>query len=238
MISRPYIYSKYITENITIQNDILPNMYSWLSGNKNGAVDSNITTFKSVGGNVFVQFEKSKYWGKDLWDDLVAPYYASPMNVETWRSGSGGRMSSICGDGPKQNQEEYDVYMVAEVKMPDGTSWEGSQDHSKWGCTTGSDVYASCVGDINRMCSQETRGGGALCSGDEGMWKAFESIVSSVESCYEYDPCYPNGTSTQCYWCQTAAPTPSPQKMRRVSGDLHDAQILCVIKSVWFDCGF
>ena len=213
MISRPYIYSTYITENTTIQEDILPNMYSWLSGNKNGAVDSNITTFKSVGGNEFVQFEKSKYWGKDLWDDLVAPYYASPMNVETWRSGSGGRMSSICGNGPKQDEEEYDVYMVSTVSMPQsagGDSWGGNQDHSKWGSTTNSDVYASCVGDINRMCSQETRGGGALCSDDEGMWKAFDSIISSVESCYEYDPCYPNGTSTQCYWCPTASPTSSP----------------------------
>ena len=48
-------------------------------------------------GKEFYQFAKSAAWGKDLWDDLVSPYFDTPLSVETWRDGSGGRMSSMCG---------------------------------------------------------------------------------------------------------------------------------------------
>ena len=58
------------------------------------------------------------------------------------------------------------------------------------------------------MCSQETRGGGALCTKNSRLWAAFNSSIVSVESCYQYDPCL--GTSTQCYWCPTKAPTVKP----------------------------
>jgi hypothetical protein len=35
----------------------------------------------------------------------------------------------------------------------------------------------SCVGDINRMCSQEKRGGGALCTEDYSLWVAFNRCL-------------------------------------------------------------
>lgn len=127
------------------------------------------------------------------------------MNVETWRDGAGGRMSSICGSSSKAvKDQKYDVYMISGVTV-DGVSWEGTADHSKWGTTTAeSGKTVSCVGDINRMCSQEKRGGGAMCSADIALWTAFNSVISGVEGCYAYDPCQPYGHSSQCYWCSAS----------------------------------
>ena len=37
-------------------------------------------------------FAKAREWGKDLYDDLVAPSLETALNVETWRNGAGGRL--------------------------------------------------------------------------------------------------------------------------------------------------
>lgn len=116
---------------------------------------------------------------------------------------------SICDDSGLKSTEEFGVYEVANVLMPDGISWMGTQDHSKWCSSLSSNVEISCVGDINRMCSQESRGGGAMCSTNSNLWIAFNSIIKSVESCYQWNPCYPSQNSTQCYWCTSPAPTAS-----------------------------
>lgn len=58
------------------------------------------------------------------------------------------------------------------------------------------------------MCSQETRGGGAICLIDSGLWNAFNRSVAALEGCWQYDPCL--GSSTQCYWCPSKAPTKLP----------------------------
>ena len=160
MINRPYIYSRIFSYSL---KESLPKLYSWLNYNYESWVSSSVTPFQSLDGKEYLQFAKSGKWGMDLWDDLVAPQLQSPMNVETWRNGAGGRMSSICGSGPKAvKKEAYDIYMIAEVTV-DGVSWQGTEDHSKWGSTTAqSGKTVSCVGDINRMCSQEERGGNQL----------------------------------------------------------------------------
>jgi len=49
------------------------------------------TTITSVDGKEFLQFGKSRSWAKDLYEDFVAYEYNANLNVETWRSGSGGR---------------------------------------------------------------------------------------------------------------------------------------------------
>uniref|UniRef100_A0A0B7A617 Uncharacterized protein n=1 Tax=Arion vulgaris TaxID=1028688 RepID=A0A0B7A617_9EUPU len=41
----------------------------------------------------------------------------------------------------------------------------------------------TCVGDINRMISQFTRGGGTLCLQNSSVWTSFYNSVTG------YDPC-------------------------------------------------
>jgi len=208
MIDRPYIYSTYITSTIANQ---LPEFNDWLNKNHNSVTTNSTTLIESLGGNDFTQFAKSQSYGEDLWDDLVAPFYKTTMNVDTWISGTGGRMSSMCGPDA-DNIVKYDIYQVDNITMSDGVSWLNTKDHSKWAAARvnfNSQNYASCVGDNNRMCSQEKRGGGALCTSiDSNLWNAFNHIVTSVESCFEHNPC--GGSGSQCFWCPSLSPNISP----------------------------
>lgn len=197
-ISRPYIYDA--SAGSKDLQAMMPDFTTWVQGDYGNADTAWNKDIKSVAGHTYTLFEKGKNWGKDLWDDLVGPHYKSAMYVETWRSGSGGRIGSICANETIPKSDSYDVWEVANIIMPDGETWTGTKDHSKWGAGKGSDFY--CVGDLNRMCSQETRGGGALCRKDSYINTAFNSIVKDVESCWSYDPC--TGTYDSCYWC--AAP--------------------------------
>ena len=216
MIDRPYIYDSNISDNAAAQ---LPAFNSWLDHEYSQAL-SNISEFLSYDNATFYQFAKSKYWGKDIWDDLVAPYFETPLYVETWRDGSGGRMSSICGPNAS-SIVEYDIYEIANMEMDDSVAWKGTQDHSKWAIAASNDnataaiesgvlsgAIAACVGDMNRMCSQENRGGGALCTESAALWTAFNKTVVDLETCFEYYPC--GGSGSQCWWCPTAMPTYYP----------------------------
>jgi deoxyribonuclease-2 len=235
-IDRPFIYDYNITTEMSNQ---LPEFNLWIDKVQPPSTDTNSSTpFLSSNGQVFYQMAKSKAWAMDLWDDLVAPYFNTSINVETWRSGSGGRMGSICNGNESGNNpysfviDEYDVYEISNMEMNDGDSWTGTQDHSKWAIARPSNQVQfrdtspnqiidediknlqgsimSCVGDMNRMCSQEKRGGGALCTEDYNLWVAFNATIVSEEPCWEYNPCQPFGHSTQCYWCPTTSPTSAP----------------------------
>jgi len=40
-----------------------------------------------------------------------------------------------------------------------------------------------CIGDINRMASQDKRGGGTVCFGNLNVWKRFNEVVAETEAC-------------------------------------------------------
>jgi hypothetical protein len=53
-------------------------------------------SIESQSGAEYLQFAKSGSWGRDLYDDFVAPTLGAGLAVETWRLGAGGRMGSVC----------------------------------------------------------------------------------------------------------------------------------------------
>mmetsp|Transcript_5294 Transcript_5294/g.17726 ORF Transcript_5294/g.17726 Transcript_5294/m.17726 type:complete len:236 (+) Transcript_5294:128-835(+) len=194
LVSRPYVYESQVSSGLSAQ---LPNLAALADHDHNSDDDTWVTDFKSFGGQPFRRYDKSKYWAEDLYEDLVAPQEGDDLYVETWRDGSGGRMPSFCGDGSlaQQYPKDYDVYEVAEVAV-NGVSWLGTEDHSKWAAGVSSSFV--CVGGINRMCSQENRGGGTACTTSSSLHAAFTSTISSTEDCWAYDPCT---GSSECYWC-------------------------------------
>ena len=129
MLDRVYIYSSKIPGTSFVAK-YLPNFFNLISDDHDRAQSTSTTTsvfsFLSLAGKEYFQFAKSGKWGKDLWDDLVAPYFDMSMNVETWRDGVGGRMGSRC-----PASEGLDINMISTIKMPDGISWDGTRDHSK-----------------------------------------------------------------------------------------------------------
>lgn len=207
-VDDPLVYEGYVPPALL---DDLPSMSLLIDKDQRKDINNTVITFDSLGGTTYYQVAKSKEWDKDLWDDLVAPYFKTPLYVETWIKGGGGRQSSICNTSEQNSahpkQVPYDIYQVDLVKMPNGDTWTNTNDHSKYCVATQSSSLATCVGDINRMCSQERRGGGALCLEDEGQHTAFTAVVDSIEACYAEDPC----VKWDCYYCgNTAGPTGAP----------------------------
>lgn len=207
-VDDPLVYEGYIP---TSMEGSMPSMRLLIDKDQRTDINNTVATFNSAGDTAYFQFAKSKTWDKDLWDDLIAPYFETALYVETWIKGGGGRQSSICNTSSQNSahpkSQPYDIFQVDLVQMPNGDTWKNTEDHSKYCVSTQSDNKVTCVGDINRMCSQERRGGGALCVQDEGLHTAFTAVVDSVEACYAEDPC----VKWDCYYCgHTPGPTSEP----------------------------
>jgi len=73
---------------------------------------------------------------------------------------------------------------VDTVSLDDSNSWSYTMDHAKWGVSTNAHGKAvGCIGDINRMSSQEGRGGGTVCTNDDRIYYGFKYAISEVEAC-------------------------------------------------------
>lgn len=87
MVNYPYLYDSYISANL---ETMLPSFAAWIGGSQSSEL--NVTnSFSGIGGDTYIQFAKNKKWGRDLYDDFVAPTFNESLNVETWRLGAGGR---------------------------------------------------------------------------------------------------------------------------------------------------
>jgi len=143
---------------------------------------SNIRTLTSLAGQTFVSFAKSRHFGADLYDDLVAPYLQSNLLVETWLRSKGEILPSNCS-------AQYKVYKVSHITLPGKLAFYESKDHSKWAVTYAQDstqldsTYWTCIGDINRMKSQFYRGGGTVCLKNKSVWKSFRAAIDGFEHC-------------------------------------------------------
>jgi deoxyribonuclease-2 len=160
----------------------LPKTAAWLNDGAHTKVPTAVATkLTTTGGVAFTAFAKNREWAKDLYEDLVAKELGTGLAVESWQDGSGGKLASFCTSGGYA----YDVENVEEVTIQGGSAggenpWKKTHDHSKWAVAL--DGSVACIGDINRMASQEKRGGGTVCGG--GAFAAqMKATATSIETC-------------------------------------------------------
>lgn len=140
----------------------------------------------SKSGIPFVSFSKHPRFHDDLYSALVAPVLKSPLCTETWQRGSGTLLPSNCSiPYPVWNIKSINMSFYYMMKVAD-TGFISTSDHSKWAVSTEQSSQWTCIGDINRMASQEKRGGGTLCLKSEAVWKNFYSIISTIEICHNF----------------------------------------------------
>ncbi len=133
--------------------------------NPDAPADSDAIDCKSAGGLAFKVIAKNRKWGKDFWNDLVGPTLGADIDVETWIRGP--IPPTLDSDGIHKT---FDVKYVDFSTIGIPFSWPETHDHAKWGITVDSDWV--CVGDINRMISQEARGGATIAFQDAKLWAA------------------------------------------------------------------
>ena len=158
----PQVFSTRLPDSLD-KSDALYQLAQQLNPNAPG--DSNVIDLKSRGGLAFKVIAKNRKWGKDFWNDLVGPTLKEDMDDETWIRGK--IPPTLDSDGVHKT---FDIKYIDLSPLGVPWTWPETHDHAKWGITTKSDWV--CVGDINRMISQEKRGGGTIAFQDKTLWMA------------------------------------------------------------------
>ena len=122
--------------------------------------------FKSRAGMALRCIAKNRHWGGDFWIDLVGPALEVDLRVESWRRGR-------VPPEDEHGEQITDIQYVSLAPLGIPYEWHYTKDHAKWATSTTSDWV--CVADINRMVSQEKRGGGSICFQDKKLWAALSS---------------------------------------------------------------
>ena len=144
-------------------------------GDKSPVSDlSSMIKFQSRGGKTFHSFAKNRRWKKDFWIELVAPALQSDLLVESWIRGA------IPPD--EENGESIEDVLVLDFTNIglEGVSWKETKDHAKWAITIDEKKNWICVGDLNRMISQEKRGGGTVVFQEPRLWKSLFGAHSKI----------------------------------------------------------
>lgn len=138
---------------------------------------------KSLDNEIFVSFAKDGQFKKDIYSAVIAPDLKVSIATETWRRGSGINLPPACSSA-------YTVTDINQIKMAamsrnslQNISFSSKDDHSKWAVSQNSTQSWICVGDMNRMESQERRGGGALCFQSKPVGKAYRTLIADSDQC-------------------------------------------------------
>lgn len=135
--------------------------------------------FNSKAGKEFILIAKSRKWGEDFWLDLVSPELKCDLVVETWRRGTVTPLQD-----ERSNDFDEDTLDVAfKVNTSLTYQWPYTKDHAKWAIALENSTNSLpwvCVADLNRMVSQEKRGGGSLCFQESNLWQALKNAEEKL----------------------------------------------------------
>lgn len=143
--------------------------------------------FKSRGGKEFHLIAKSRKWGEDFWLDLVSPELKCDLIVETWRRGAVTPLQD-----ERSNDFDEDTLNLNFMLNPSlSYEWHYTKDHAKWAVALENSTNSLpwvCVADLNRMVSQEKRGGASLCFQEPRLWEALKNAEEKLHQLSDTNP--------------------------------------------------
>lgn len=169
------VYDSHVPGDIGQQN---PNLAVLGSDNiPNVKTPFHFCSFRSLAGKNFTDFAKSRYCDCELYSSIVAPALQNDMAVLSW-----GRPLMGSGCRPATQFDVLDISGMTLYNTPEGKiTYNETKEHSKLGFVAKNDMI--CVGDINRMTSQASRGGGTTCFADSGLWRALTTQIAEWNAC-------------------------------------------------------
>jgi deoxyribonuclease-2 len=177
LLNRPQLYdsrlyeSRHVTENYDYIRQLIDGKYSTLN-----VCDTSLLV--TTGGHPFKLYAKTAEWNNDLYAGCVTPTEKDTLWVESWIRGS--------AEGPTCPLSDYDTLDIKNLEFVVGDriySWKETQDHSKWAITANRDVV--CMGDINRMTTQYSRGGGTACFSDKILHSILKNATTKTNECLQ-----------------------------------------------------
>ena len=169
-LNRPQIYDSKISNTVAQTYHNISNLAKGKYTTAAICANENLAT---QGGQIFTIFAKSTQWNNDLYDSCVATRLGSDLWVESWIRGS--------AEGPNCPSSGYTTLDIQAVDFGSGISWSETKDHSKWCVAV--NVSTWCMGDINRMTTQYSRGGGTTCIQDSELFDALVKASIQTDSC-------------------------------------------------------
>lgn len=110
-----------------------------------------------------------------LYEDVIAPYFNVPLAVESW-----GRPYQDPACPPSSPVTTVNIDRIA---LNSQDTWDHYSDHAKWAISIGGDTNIACFCDMNRMDSQEVRGGSCLCNDNPSIYEALMNIIVITDKC-------------------------------------------------------
>jgi len=112
-----------------------------------------------------------------LFEDIISPYFDVCLAVESW-----GRpyQNPVCPE-----DGGHAILNIDHIAFNSQDTWDHYSDHSKWAISIGTkeNENVACLCDMNRMDSQEVRGGSCLCSKNPLLYGALNSIIIATDNC-------------------------------------------------------
>ncbi|XP_056099568.1 deoxyribonuclease-2-beta isoform X2 [Rhinichthys klamathensis goyatoka] len=130
---------------------------------------------KSVGGQTFFSFAKSRNYVDDIYTGWVAQALGTDLLVESWLH-QAHQLPSNCSL-PRH------VMNINRVCLPGPQMFRSYEDHSKWCVSYAFKDQWICLGDLNRDSGQAGRGGGLICSQNSIIYKAFRQAMAGYKHC-------------------------------------------------------
>ena len=172
ILNRPQIYEFHLTKESALAfpyiQQLVDGEYSLRS-----VCEENNDIQTHAGLPLFV-FAKTAAWNNDLYAGCVTPFLQDNLFVESWIRGSA--IGPVC---PFNKRDTLDIQAL---KFPSfNVGWPETKDHSKWAITA--QLPFVCFGDINRMTTQYSRGGGTVCFHDPILHTLLKSAVTQKDVC-------------------------------------------------------
>ena len=174
LLNRPQIYEYKI--NINIDKYKYENIKKLVDGKYSKMKVCESTIFETLNNMKFTLYSKTSEWNNDLYSYCITLSQEDTLWVESWIRGS--------AIGPSCPVSKYDTLDVKYLDfIVDGISngWAETQDHSKWAITENKNII--CMGDINRMTTQYSRGGGSACFEDDILHSIFKMATTQTNKC-------------------------------------------------------
>jgi deoxyribonuclease-2 len=121
----------------------------------------------------YILFIKPESYEVDIWASCIAPYFSSPIKVESWIHGD--MDGAYCPPDYK-----FQTLDIQKLTFPGGQSFIEYDDHSKWGILN---IPFVCFGDLNRVTTQKTRSGSVYCWKDSNLWNSLNKIITTTNTC-------------------------------------------------------
>ena len=182
LLNKPQIYDYKLTD--TEDKYKYKNIKRLVEGEYSKVKLCESTYLETQKGTRFTLYAKSSEWNNDLYSECVTPSLEDTLWVETWIRGS--------AIGPRCPLSKYDTLDIKyldfvidnddiDSKIYSSNSWSETQDHSKWAITENKNII--CMGDINRMKTQYSRGGGTACFEDKTLHSIFKDATIQTNEC-------------------------------------------------------